>query len=815
MKFYLNGNDWFLTGWNKHTWLYDRPNESGALTIPLITKISAEVPGAVQKDLLNAGIIKDWNYGFNFLSMEWVEHREWVYEKVFTLNKEEGKRYILNFEGLDFEGFIYLNGENIYKFKGMHIPHKTDITAKALCGKNSLKVVFLQVPEVDGQIGYTSKVNILKSRYNYGWDWMPRMVNIGIFGDVYIECVEKAKIDDVYFRADVKNGKAKIKIQTALEKFCESELKVNHSFIFGDEEIKFEFENAGVNAELEINNVKLWDVTSFGEQNLYTLKTELIADGKVIDEKTKKIGFRDVKYILPEDANGTHYPYSLLVNGKWIPLKGIDWVPLSPFYGTVKESDYRYYLNRLKEMNINLIRVWGGALLEREIFYNICDELGIIVWQEFPQSSSGIDNAPCTENEFVKSLTEAAENFVKLRRNHPSLIYWCGGNELYDAHYVPINEMNKTISALKKVVNKLDPDRIFYPCSPSGEVAEWNNQKAKGVSGDTHGPWTYMGETEHYNRFNLDDSLLHSEVGSPAVPRLETLIKYSEGNKLWPPDKTNDYWRLRGSWWLCKEQMDHLFGEFDGKEKGIETYVKAMRFMQAESLRYSSSMVRAAGRKKSGFIVWMGNEPFPNSANTSVIEFDGCAKPAYYKLKNVFAKKHLALKYDSLVLNKEAENKAELIAFADSEASFSDIKVKVYSAKGEILSEYDFGNKNIEITEKIGEITLPYTDDMLIVRLESGGEVIDEYFFSGSSENPFKPFIEKKNHSLKLIKLGADSYKITNEGEEAALFIDVIALDKENKPLALNQNTRTLFKNESFTVKANKEIAEITPYVLN
>jgi len=100
---------------------------------------------------------------------------------------------------------------------------------------------------------------------------MPRMVNIGIFGDVYIECVEKAKIDDVYFRADVKNGKAKIKIQTALEKFCESELKVNHSFIFGDEEIKFEFENAGVNAELEINNVKLWDVTSFGEQNLYTL----------------------------------------------------------------------------------------------------------------------------------------------------------------------------------------------------------------------------------------------------------------------------------------------------------------------------------------------------------------------------------------------------------------------------------------------------------------------------------------------------------------------------------------------------------------
>ena len=207
MKFNLNGNDWFLTGWNKHTWLYDRPNESGALTIPLITKISAEVPGAVQKDLLNAGIIKDWNYGFNFLSMEWVEHREWVYEKNFSINKNKSEIYVLNFEGLDFEGFIYLNGEQIYKFNGMHTPHKIDITDKILSGENSLKVVFLQTPEVDGQIGYTSKVNILKSRYNYGWDWMPRMVNIGIFGDVYIECIEKAKRDRVTGNLQILLGK--------------------------------------------------------------------------------------------------------------------------------------------------------------------------------------------------------------------------------------------------------------------------------------------------------------------------------------------------------------------------------------------------------------------------------------------------------------------------------------------------------------------------------------------------------------------------------------------------------------------------------
>ena len=812
MKISLNGNDWYLSGWAKHTWQFDRPNESGALTVPMMTKIKAEVPGAVQNDLLKAGKIKDWNYGFNFLDMEWVEHREWVYEKKFNTEKENFI-YFLNFEGLDFEGYINLNGENIYKFEGMHIPHNVDVTKILSNGENTLKVIFLQVPEVDGQIGYTRKVNILKSRYNYGWDWMPRMVNIGIFGDVYIEKINKAKIDDIYFRAEVKENKAKVYINSEIEKFFDGDYKIEYAFENDGEIINIGKFSVG-KAEFTLENIKLWDVISFGKQNLYKLSAKLYFENEIIDEKIITVGFRKVEYILSDGANDSHYPYSLQINGKWIPLKGVDWVPLSAFYGCVKESDYRYYLNRLKDMNINIIRVWGGALLESKYFYDICDELGIIVWQEFPQSSSGIDNSPCLENKFIENLIKAAKTFIKRRRNHPSLIYWCGGNELYDAHYVPISEENKNIAKLKEVTNKFDEDRLFYPCSPSGAVAEWNENKEKGISGDTHGPWTYMGPNFHYRRFNLDDSLLHSEVGSPATPRLETLEKYCE-TSLWPPDKTNDYWRLRGSWWICNEQMGSLFGKFDGEEKGIKEYVKAMRFMQTESLRYSASAVRFAGKKKSGIIIWMGNEPFPNSANTSVIEFDGCPKPSFYKLKSVFAKKHISLKYDSLILNKESENKAMLMAFADSEAEFTNIKAKVFDIKGNLLNEYAFGDKNIEFSSEIGEIILPYVSDMLIVRLESDGIIYDEYFFSGNFENPFKPFIEKKNHDVKLIKLDETSFKVINEGEEAALFIDVIAIDKENKPLVLSENTRTLFKNECFIVKSNKEIAKITLNTLN
>ena len=811
MRIDLNGKDWFLTGWNKHTWLYDRPNESGALTIPIITKIPSEVPGAVQNDLLKAGKIKDWNYGFNFLDMEWVEHREWVYEKKFTLNKNENRKYILNFEGLDFEGFIYLNGERIYKFYGMHIPHRIDITEKVLKGENTLKVVFLQVPEVDGQIGYTSKVSILKSRYNYGWDWMPRMVNIGIFGDVYIEEINKAKLKELHFKAKVKGNKALITLETELEKYSDGDYRIDCSFSLENKE--YNFQNIGAKAELALDDIMLWEVISFGRQNLYELKVSLFDKNTLLDEKLMKIGFRDIEYILPEGAKENHYPYSLKVNGKWIPIKGIDWVPLSPFYGCVKEENYRYYLNRLKEMNINLIRVWGGALLESETFYNICDEMGIIVWQEFPQSSSGIDNAANVQNVFVSAISEAAEVYIKRKRNHPSLIYWCGGNELYDMHYVPINDKDKNIASLKEKVENFDGERLFYPCSPSGEVAEWREDKEKGISGDTHGPWNYMGPDYHYERFNKDDSFLHSEVGSPATPRLETLLKYCEGD-IWPPDKTNDYWRLRGSWWICDEQMDFLFGNFDGKEKGIDLYVKAMRFMQAESLRYSSSLVRKAGKKKSGYIVWMGNEPFPNSANTSVIEYDGCPKPAFYKLKKVFAKKYLGLKYESIVLEKAEENKAELFAISDEKELFRNVKATVFDAGGNLLAEYKFGDTEAEFTKNIGEILLPYVSDMLIVRLEAEG-ILEEYFFTGNRANPFKPFTEKKEYSLNVCRLSVNSFEIKNVGAEPAVFIDLIAKNSKGEPLVLSENTRTLFKNESFTVNANEEIAEISVFPLN
>ena len=155
----LNGKDWTLSGWARHQWNYEKTMETNAMSVPVFSNVSATVPGSVQQDLLNNKKIDDWNIGSNFRKIEWLEHREWVYTKKFRID-QEAKKYVIHFDGLDFSGFVFLNNQKILSFFGMHLPYSVDITKNILVGQeNSLKIVFLQPPEVDGQIGYTSKVS--------------------------------------------------------------------------------------------------------------------------------------------------------------------------------------------------------------------------------------------------------------------------------------------------------------------------------------------------------------------------------------------------------------------------------------------------------------------------------------------------------------------------------------------------------------------------------------------------------------------------------------------------------------------------------
>ncbi len=785
----LNGADWRVSGWMRHQWKFQKLMETDSFSLPVVLAVDAVVPGAVQVDLLRAGVIEDWNMGDNFLHMEWVEHREWVYEKHFCLENTDAQRYELCFEGLDFSGYIHLNGCEVYHFEGMHLPHRVDVTEQIKAGDNHLKVIFLQPPEVEGQVGYTSKVKILKSRYNYGWDWMPRMVNIGIFGDVYLKMERGAVLRDVFPdvcpTAKVYDDVGVIRTRCDIERLDDRALTLRSTVYDAGGNVVAEqtapITQSSTEITVQVNSVKAWNVSGFGEQNLYTLRT-CICDGEsVLDEKIQRIGFRTLTYTRPAGAAEDAFPYIPVVNGTPIPVRGINWVPLSPFYGTVSEADYRKQLTAIRDMNVTLIRVWGGALLESETFYDICDELGILVWQEFPQSSSGIENAACADPDFIEDLLKVAKVDILRRRARACLAFWCGGNELYYDDYRPQGLEHPTLFALQQTVKEYDGVRLYLPASPSGPVPGSMDYIGTGKLHDTHGSWNYAaGPYAYYIDSNRNDSLLHSEVGAPAASRMELLERYAGDAKLWPPTKENRYWLTRGAWWLHMEQMQSWFGEFDGETRDLAAYVKAFRFVQAEALRYVSGAVRYAGDRKAGIIIWMGNEPFPNAANTSLLEFDGCPKPAYYEMKRAFAPVMLGLRHDSVVAK---EGKVTVTPFlrADKRAlplCCDDATLRVYDWQGGLMMEKCLAAADADRDWEM--VDIPVSAPVL-VRLDSQKQgVCVEYVFLPEGEYPFSPLLERTAADVE-VTVENGCITLLNRGETVALYCDVTAYDGDEQ----------------------------------
>ena len=805
MRYSLNECDWILRGWNKNQWTYLRIMETGTQMIPPIPAIKATVPGSIHEDLLRAGLIEDYNYGLKTLNMEWIENREWSYETKFTIGSDNFDKYILCFDGIDYSGCVLLNNNRILDFEGTHLSWEVDVT-RYLNGtaENVLKVIIFCPPEVDGQTGYTKNVQKLKPRFNYVWDWCPRMINVGIWKDVYLKAYSNARITDFYPKtiSDESGNIIDIRIEVETTRKGEylTEAKVSYNgIIVAENSIKQNLlcsSNQEINLMVLVDQPHLWYPNNFGDQPLYQVSVEIKYEEYICDSSIKTVGFRQIEYAKNEDSSDDSLPYTVVVNGTPIFLRGINWVPIKPFYGAVTRKDYIKYLNCFKTMNVNIIRVWGGAILEKTDFYELCDQMGLMVWQEFPQSSSGIDNSTCEQSEYIKELSKVAVQFVKCRRHHACHIIWCGGNELMWHDYVPIDLRSDNLNSLDKIVNAHDNGKLFLPASPSGHTFNFNEKLVGlGKNHDVHGPWEYLGPLEHYRMCNIDDSLIHTEAGCPAPPRMETLYKYADRD-LWPPDTTNAYWTHRGAWWVKIDQMTNWFGDFN---KDIDKYVKAFRYIQYESLGYSSESVRRKSPHKSGFIVWMGNEPFPNACNTSVIEYDSAAKPSYYKLKDAFSSFHLSLEYSKIMYVNGEEFKAGVYFSSDTNTNNSNVYAEIFDICGhEILKKKmcasligEIGNLSFRVSD--------YVDNVFFVRLSSDnlGITPSEYIFTINSEFPLKPIIEMTNAAVSISR-NDEVFILKNISNVVAAGVFVIGKDKDNNPV----NPKTNY----FIIKPDHEI---------
>jgi beta-mannosidase len=430
-----------------------------------------------------------------------------------------------------------------------HVGAFTPFRVEVPDGAHLLAVAVHAAPESEAQVGRTSRVRVHKSRMGYGWDFCPRLVHQGIWRGVG----EPRSYPRVTFDGAV------------------GRVELNGELL------------------LEVERPELWWPNGMGEQRLYRA-------GEF------EVGFRTLE--LADD-------YTLLVNGRAASIRGWNWVPLDVLYGVPRPEKLAHLLGLAQRAGVNLLRVWGGGVIESDEFYGLCDRLGLVVWQEFIQSSSGFESKPSDDPDFVATLAADAREIVPSRAHHPSLAIWCGGNEL-DA-----DDSTPAIAALRDVVLELDPARSWLPTSPIGER-------------DVHGPWEHQGLRKQYEHYDTRTSLLHSEFGVEGMTNRRALEELVAEEHRWPADRTNPVYEHLGAWWNNAPFVQEAFG---GRLEDLDTLRRASQWLQYEGLRYA---VEATIRRGAGVIPWQFNESFPNAWCTSAVDWFGEPKPAYYGVARAY-----------------------------------------------------------------------------------------------------------------------------------------------------------------------------------
>jgi beta-mannosidase len=661
--------DWHVAGFMPHAWRLRATMEIGETQLAEVPPIPAPVPGSVQQALLDAGELPDWNLDLNARACEWVENRHWVYEVRLPdawVAHSKGATVRLRCLGLDGNGLIRLNGWEVATFDNSFVPHVVDLTPHlnqpksgaengSTASRNVLQIIFECPPRWLGQFGYTSRMTDWKPRYNYHWDWTARLVQIGIWDALYMELVEGPEITDLSVTSDA-----------VLEPACRGELRVagrissaeegpltvhcalhKHGDENGssppirEESVVLQPGTSAFELHWQGLEIELWWPNGYGEQPLYAVTVTLVDAEEPVESGERRVGFKHVAW-RPSAGGPEHAdPWLCVVNGQEVFLQGFNWTPIRPNFADVDDAAYRQRLELYRDLHVTVLRVWGGAFLEKKIFYTLCDELGLLVWQEFPLSSSGIDNYPPDDAGSIAAQAAIARSYIARRQHHVALFIWCGGNELQNDRdgasgpdAGPLDTTHPLLRALRDIVAEKDPARRFLPTSPSGPTfGARRSDFGKGIHWDVHGPWKPETDLDDWRSYwSGDDALARTEVGSPGPSSADLIRRYAVTLDPYPGTYTNPLWR-RTSWWI---EWPEFVAEMGREPASLEEYVAWGQARQAEALRIAAQACKRRFPACGAFIVWMGHDSYPCTANTSVIDFEGNPKPAAFALAEVF-----------------------------------------------------------------------------------------------------------------------------------------------------------------------------------
>lgn len=590
----------------------------------------AEVPGNVQADYAKAHNWEHYSQGLNCLDYKWMEDCWWLYRTELDFVLGENQIATLVFKGIDYQYEIRVGDQILHKGIGMFSEIRCDVTSYAGTGAE-LEVLVYPAPKCDDSDCRDQARKSFKPCVCYGWDYHPRIIPIGIWDEAYLEVADVHSICtmEASYRLAEDFSSCSIKTELELNSFgtISVELMDANGIVVSSgksEARKF------CSMELELKNPRLWNPVGYGEQYRYVLRGRTLdQDGNILDEKCRTIGFRRSRLVMNEGAwdqpstfpkGRSDAPATLEINGRRIFAKGSNWVNAQIFHGEMNEKNYRELLELVRNANMNILRIHGGGPVNKESFFDICDELGIMVWQEFPLACNEYPD----EDEYLNVLKQDAVSIIKRLRTHPSLILWCGGNELFNS-WSGMTEQHHALRLLDSLCYEYDRFTPFNMTSP--------------LSGMSHGHYkNYDDETgrEFITDIVESNSTAYTEFGAPGMADIDYLRSFMSEDDINDCNPDNPVWREHhgfGAWmtdtWVRKPEAEYYFGGYTD----TEDLCNKTRFIQAMGYRSLFEEMRKQWPHCSMALNWCLNEPWPTVANNSLISWPVEPKPAYYAVR--------------------------------------------------------------------------------------------------------------------------------------------------------------------------------------
>jgi len=730
--------------------------------------LPAKVPGCVHTDLLANGKIEDPFYRLNEHKLQWIDKVNWEYKTSFNIDPDaiQRDRIALDFKGLDTYADVFVNGTQVLSADNMFREWMIDVKPQVKEGANELRILF-RSPIVEGLKKYDANGYVIpvsdndqtvngeveggkavsvytrKAGYHFGWDWGPRLVSSGLWRPVYLTFWDDARIENLQLKQNsVSEKEANLTAVFEIEGNSENTATVsieNDGNELAHADIKLTKGVSTYPVNFKIENPQLWWTNGLGEAHLYNIKGKLEI-GKRITEKSERIGLRTLELVRTKDAKGTSFYFKL--NGVPVFMKGANYIPNDIFAARVTDEMYQNVIHTSKISNLNMLRIWGGGIYENDKLYDLCDENGILVWQDFMFACAMFPgDAPFQEN--VKH--EATDNIKRLR-NHPSIALWCGNNEILSA-WLGWGWKQKEEAKNKENADKIwksytdlfhhilpdavaacDPGRSYWdssPCAGMGNASDLAN-------GDDH-YWGVWWGKDPFKMYATHIGRFMSEYGFQSFPEMKTVKQYAT------PEDYDIYSEVMKSHQrssIGNGTIEYYMLQDYKKPKDFESFLYVNHVLQAEGVKFALEGHRRAAPFCMGSLFWQINDCWPVASWSSTDYYQR------WKALQYFAKKGFepvlvspyttsdSLKVD-IINDKLTEIKAQLV-----------VKVLDFDGK-EILKEVTevtvpanssnsfFGTKTTEFMKKVQA-----NNQLLVV------ELIENNMIVSSNSLYFRPIKE-------------------------------------------------------------------------